>query len=123
MDPVAPSPPGDFDWSILAGGRSSSTLGEAFNRYELRHTDLVALGGVTLASLPADLTVLPVPDDDLVELTEYTSTGDVPDDKDDVPEVFRAVWFDRPNGVEVTCPKPEPLKGASQILPIAVLDP
>ena len=109
MDPVAPSPPTDFTWSILAGGRSSSTLGEAFNRYELRHTDLVALGGVTIASLPADLMVLPVPVDELVELTEYTSTADAAGD------VFRAVWFDRPNGVEVTCalPPKDPPKGAA----------
>ena len=108
MDPVAPSPPGDVDWSILAGGRSSSALGEAFNRYELRHTGLVALGGVTLADLPADLTVLPVPDDDLVELTEYTSTADA------AGVTFTAVWFDRPNGVAVTCPPAptDPPKGA-----------
>lgn len=126
MNPEPPSPPTDFDWSPLAGGRTSSTLGEAFNRYELRHTDLVALGGVTLASLPSDVTVLAVPDDALVELTEYTSTGDIPDppsgdpdDPPDVPEMFRAVWFDRPNGVEVTCPAPPPLAATFRPRPVA----
>ena len=103
MDPVAPSPPDDFNWSILAGGRSSSELGEAFNRYELRHNAFFALGHVLLTSLPGDVTVLPVNSGELVELTEYTSTPDVPADKDDEPEVFKAVWFDRPNGANVMC--------------------
>ena len=78
-------------------------MGEAFNRYELRHTEFVALGGVTLADLPSDLIVLPIPDNDLIELAVYTSTPDVPADKDDEPEVFKAVWFDRPNGANVMC--------------------
>ena len=102
MDPVAPSQPTDFNWSILAGGRSSSELGEAFNRYELRHNAFFALGHVLLTSLPGDVTVLPVNGGELVELTEYTSTGDSNDD------VFQAVWFERTNGVDVTCPKPDP---------------
>ena len=96
------------EWMVLEGGRTSvgnANFQFALNRMELTNTDAIVSGGVILADLPGDVTVLSAVAgntediEQVVEMTEIKTDG------------LNGYWFTFANGVQPNCP------GLSQQLP------